>query len=309
MRSNRLARLLPMLLLLLALAGCAVAPGSLPTANSVSGEGLDVNAGARTGQSERCPVGTPTLATPPDSKYRDPLPHGAYFVSADRLIWAEVVQWRIGDQKVRWIKPDGSQLVVQGRRLDGDAAPLWAAIGDGYVGDFQASRLTFPTSGCWEVEARANESFLQFVYVPPRSAPVTSPSCARVDDIVRTDRTVFVGQVESSSPDLSGRWAWLNVRVKQDLFPYSLNGRAASAGAVFTILQDGERELLLVKGVDYVLVIHGEPWRIVCPQQTVATVDFAQGPAGIVPAMPEVSIWSGETVSEIKSQIRLVNNR
>ncbi|MYB75632.1 MAG: hypothetical protein F4X83_00730 [Chloroflexi bacterium] len=118
-----------------------------------------------------------------------------------------------------------------------------------------------------------------------------------------------MGQVESSSPDPSGRWAWLNVRVKQDLFPYSLNRRAASAGAVFTILQDGEREPLLVEGVDYVLVIHGDPWRIVCPQQTVATVDYAQEPAGIVPAMPEVSFWTGETVSEIKSQVRLARNR
>ena len=247
---------------------------------------------------------------PPDSEYRDPLPHGAYFVSTDELIWAEAEQWRIGSQKVRWIKPLSSQLVVQGRRLDDDAAPLWASIGDGYVGDFQASWLTFPAGGCWEIEARASGSFLRFVlYVPPRSEPMTSQPCAQVGDVVRMDKTIFVGQVESNSPGPSGRWAWLNVRVKQDLFPYSLNSRAVSAGAVITILQDSEYEPLLAEGVHYVLVIHGDPWRIVCPQQTVAKIDYAQEPAGIVPAMPEVSFWSGETVSEIKSQIRLVHNR
>ncbi len=301
--------LFPLLLLLLALAGCAVAPGSLPSAQAVSGEGIDVNAGARTDQSENCPASTPTIATPPDSAHRDPLPHGAYFVSADELIWATVEQWRVGSLKVRWVKPLGSQLVVRGRRLDGNAAPLWARIDDGYVGDFQTSWLTFPTSGCWEVEARADGSFLQFVlYVPPRSERTETPACVDVGDVARLDRTIFVGNVESSSPDPSGRWAWLNVRVKQDLFPYSLNSRAASAGAVFTILQDGEREPLLEEGVDYVLVIHGDPWRIVCPWQTVATVDYAQGTASIVPAMPAVSFWSGKTVADIKSQIRLAHN-
>ena len=307
---SRIASLALLLLLGVALTGCALTIGDQSSGKTGAVESPGAAGETQAFQSGDCPGSTPTVAAPPDSEHRDPLPHGAYFVSADRLIWAEVVPWRIGEQKVRWIKPDDSRLVVQGRRLDGDAAPLWASIGDGYVDDFHASWLTFPTSGCWEVEARANESFLQFVlYVPPRSEPAETPACVDVGDVARLDRTIFVGQVESSSPDSTGRWAWLNVRVKQDLFPYSLNSRAASAGALFTVLQDGEREPLLVEGGDYVLVIHGDPWRIVCPRQTVATVDYAQEPAGIEPVVPAVSFWTGETVREVKAQIRLAHNR
>ncbi|MYB76222.1 MAG: hypothetical protein F4X83_03820 [Chloroflexi bacterium] len=173
---HRLALLMSVFTLGIALTSCAVAPSELSPGKSDAAESPGTTGETQAAQSADCPVTLPTVATPPDSDHRDPLPHGAYFTSADRLIWAEVVPWRIGNQKVRWIKPDDSRLLVQGRRLDGDAAPLWAAIGDGYVGDFQASWLTFPTSGCWEVEARANESFLQFVlYVPPRSELTETP--------------------------------------------------------------------------------------------------------------------------------------
>ena len=99
MRSYGSARLFPLLLLLLALAGCAVAPGSLSTAKTVSGEGVDVNVGASTDQSENCPVSTPTIATPPDSRFRSPLPTGAYFISADRGIWTSTDVWDLGAEK------------------------------------------------------------------------------------------------------------------------------------------------------------------------------------------------------------------
>ncbi|MBI3170606.1 MAG: LysM peptidoglycan-binding domain-containing protein [Chloroflexi bacterium] len=55
-------------------------------------------------------------------------------------------------------------LTVEGRRLDMDAEPLRAEIPEGY-GDtgFQVTGLIFPTTGCWEVTARAGESSLTFV--------------------------------------------------------------------------------------------------------------------------------------------------
>ena len=76
---------------------------------------------------------------------------------------------------------------MQGRRLDGEAAPLWADISSGYSGDFQSSiTLIIPTVGCWEIEARANASVLRFVlYITPRQLPETAPSCAGIDDVVR----------------------------------------------------------------------------------------------------------------------------
>jgi hypothetical protein len=76
-----------------------------------------------------------------------------------------------------YIRPDGSvwmkwpwwrrvkgRLTVTGRRLDGEAPPLTAAIPSGY-GDrgFQPSGITFPTEGCWEVTGAAGSARLTFV--------------------------------------------------------------------------------------------------------------------------------------------------
>jgi hypothetical protein len=54
--------------------------------------------------------------------------------------------------KVGWWRGVPGQLHVEGRRLDGSAPALRAAVPDGYgaVG-FQPSDVTFPTTGCWEL--------------------------------------------------------------------------------------------------------------------------------------------------------------
>ena len=65
--------------------------------------------------------------------------------------------------KVLWLKPVGSRLEVSGQRLDGAVPPLDVHLPEGYPGDYQASGLSFPTGGCWEVEARADSSVLRFV--------------------------------------------------------------------------------------------------------------------------------------------------
>ena len=306
MRSYRSARLFPLLLLLLALVGCAVAPGSLPTAKTVSREGVDVNAGARTGQSENCPVSAPTIATPPDSRYRSPLPTGAYFISADRGIWTSTDVWGLGSRKVGWIKPEGSTLTVQGRRLDGGSPPLWADISDGYVGDFQSSRLIIPSAGCWEIEARANASLLRFViYVPQRPEIGDGPTCDSIGEVVRPNRIVIAGRVESSFVDASGRWAWQSVLVTRNLYPYSLYREAASVGRIITILQDTAREPPRAEGAEYVLVLHGDPWQVACPQQTVAAVDHTQEAARVEPMAPDQALWAGTTLPEIGEEIAL----
>jgi hypothetical protein len=69
-----------------------------------------------------------------------------------------------GGDKVLWVKPVGGQLTVQGKRLDGAAGPLYAVLSTGYESmDYQASFIWFPSSGCWEVEARANTTTWRFV--------------------------------------------------------------------------------------------------------------------------------------------------
>jgi hypothetical protein len=64
---------------------------------------------------------------------------------------------------VLWIRPQGTELVITGRRLDAEAAPLEASIPCCYPTGFQATGLTFPIEGCWEVTAQAGEAELRFV--------------------------------------------------------------------------------------------------------------------------------------------------
>jgi hypothetical protein len=66
--------------------------------------------------------------------------------------------------KFLWLLTDDGPLTLEGRRLDGHAPPLRSIIPEGFVGQgFQPSSLVFPTTGCWEVTAKANGSTLTFV--------------------------------------------------------------------------------------------------------------------------------------------------
>ena len=251
-----------------------------------------------------CPVTDPTIATPPDSEYRDPLPHGAYFVSADEKLWVRASEWRQGREKYPWVKPFGSQLVVQGRRLDGDAPPLWVDIAPDYFRDFQPSFITIPTAGCWEIEARAGTSALRFVlYIAPQPEPLQDLDCAQFGEMVKPDKAIIVGRIEKRALDSTGRWAWLTVRVIDNLYPHSFYASAVSVGIGLTVLQDADREPLLAQGEDYLLVLRGIPWQIVCPLQTLVGVDTSQEPALIVPSA-DPPLWSGKTVAEIEAEIR-----
>jgi hypothetical protein len=66
--------------------------------------------------------------------------------------------------KFLWMLASDGPLSVSGRRLDGDAGPLRSELAAGFTGaHFQPSYLIFPTQGCWEVTAKANDSELTFV--------------------------------------------------------------------------------------------------------------------------------------------------
>ena len=62
-----------------------------------------------------------------------------------------------------WIRPQGTQLTISGRRLDSDAPTLKAWIPDGYRTGFQVTDMKFPTEGCWEIMARSGDHEFRFV--------------------------------------------------------------------------------------------------------------------------------------------------
>jgi hypothetical protein len=62
-----------------------------------------------------------------------------------------------------WWRGVKGRLVITGRRLDGKAPPLTADIPDYGTTGFQASGISFPTEGCWEVTGTVGEARLTFV--------------------------------------------------------------------------------------------------------------------------------------------------
>lgn len=122
--------------------------------------------------SRDCPITEPDWALhPEDSAVQDAPVHGYYFVNEDRSMWAsawwtkqEENYLRGGeDIKVGWFRPAGAALEITGQRLDSQAAPLESEVPCCYPTRFQATGLSFPTEGCWEVTARADDRELSFV--------------------------------------------------------------------------------------------------------------------------------------------------
>jgi len=76
------------------------------------------------------------------------------FVNADGSVGMKFGWWRIAS----------GRLEITGRRLDGTAPAAIGEVPDGY-GDsgFQASGVTFPTEGCWEITGAVGGASLTFV--------------------------------------------------------------------------------------------------------------------------------------------------
>jgi hypothetical protein len=105
--------------------------------------------------------------------------HNGFYANSERTIWATFWGWdfvrgpdspdpKTGyapGQKVLWYKPTDQLLTVTGRRIDGAAAPLVYDISRDPRprAPIQPSRVYFPASGCWEINAKAGTSELRIV--------------------------------------------------------------------------------------------------------------------------------------------------
>jgi hypothetical protein len=127
-----------------------------------------------------CNVTQPIQDQPPDDPNADPFGYGDWYINADRSIWTMLQpgrSWQVGGEKVLWIRPAGTELTVEGQRLDAEAPPLRAEIPCCYPTGFQTSGLYFPTEGCWEVIATAGDHELRFItQVQPALRGINSSS-------------------------------------------------------------------------------------------------------------------------------------
>jgi hypothetical protein len=114
-----------------------------------------------------CPTTEPIQAQPPDDPNADAFGYSLWQINGDRTLWATWGADRLKAgrkaNKVLWIRPAGAQLTVSGRRLDASAPPMKATIPCCYPTGYQASGLTFPSEGCWQVDAAAGTSKLTFI--------------------------------------------------------------------------------------------------------------------------------------------------
>lgn len=113
-----------------------------------------------------CRVSESVQERPPDDPHADSFasPRATWYANPERTMWA---WWwgktYTGAYKVLWVRPQGAELTVTGHRLDGEAPPVTASIPRGYPWTFQASGVSFPTAGCWQVDASAGGETITFV--------------------------------------------------------------------------------------------------------------------------------------------------
>jgi hypothetical protein len=78
--------------------------------------------------------------------------------------------------KFGWWHTEPGKLQITGRRVDATAPPAVADVPDGYgTTGFQASGVTFPTEGCWEITGTVGASSLTFVTFVIRVPTAPSP--------------------------------------------------------------------------------------------------------------------------------------
>jgi hypothetical protein len=157
-------------------------------------------------------------------------------------------RWFAGEagNKVLWVREIAGRVTVEGRRLDAEAPPLTAWVPDGYGNlGYQASGVTFPTEGCWEVVGKVAERELRFVVavLPEEMDPLVSGSQPPPGPDVWTSirRPLRLTELEpgKSCPAVSNNGAWQAYHTAGD-------GPVYAAGAA----GDGSLAYSLASGVE-----------------------------------------------------------
>lgn len=253
---------------------------------------------------EGCPL-TPASTGKPSS------PHTAsfsreWFGSSDGKLWAsKPPRYYEGDNKVLWERP-GDSLEVLGHPLGTSEPSVRASIPGGYTGfTYQASGISFPVPGCWEITARAGDSVLRFVvYVHPvRYRPATG-RCANLKDLVDDD-PIVTAEIETVSEEIPGL-----VRVTASAMQVWKGGLRPKS--TFAFLQDATQEKLVGRGERYVLFLranesgilwihcaHFTLWRI---EGEIQNLDSARLVRPEEYARYE-AFWSARTVGALKAEL------
>lgn len=176
MSATTATRLAVGLLVASTLAGCVGGRSGTPTPAAPSTTAPRPSRSAPLADAKRCPVTQPSRVGPegvsPDqffgwgSSYGNGklwvgglwpggvIDAGPEFVDADGAVGMKFGWWRAVPGKLR----------ITGRRLDASAPPARGSVPDGYgQAGFQASGVTFPTGGCWQVTGKVGSTTLTFV--------------------------------------------------------------------------------------------------------------------------------------------------
>jgi beta-lactamase regulating signal transducer with metallopeptidase domain len=107
---------------------------------------------------------TPSVQETKMKETKSALGSGPWHINEDRTIWTWDQPYIAGTAvNTMWMKPADADLVISGRRLDGDATPLKIQLAKNNTAGYIAASLTFPKAGCWEVTASSGSSTLTFI--------------------------------------------------------------------------------------------------------------------------------------------------
>jgi hypothetical protein len=200
----------------------------------------------------------------------------AWYASPDRLLWASAggrLYAGADGNKVLWERP-GTTLSLSGKLPLGDAkaagVPTISAP-QGYESfDYQASGVVFPVAGCWEVEARAGASVLDFVtLVYPREYAPARRSCIDLKGTFKNSDAVLQASALTVAEDLPD---FAVMRVAPTI---TYKAPADLKGSID--LHIDLAELARPRAGDgYVLFLASDgqgSWQMVCPFRTLATID------------------------------------